>query len=57
MSTARKPSADALPARPAAGRALVERFFRPGAAQRWDALVESATGEPLTPAHLAAQLA
>lgn len=43
--------------RPAAGRALVERFFRPGASQRWDALVESATGEPLTPAHLAAQLA
>jgi peptidyl-dipeptidase A len=43
--------------RPAAGRALVERFFRPGASLRWDALVESATGEPLTPAHLAAQLA
>jgi Oligoendopeptidase F len=43
--------------RPAAGRALVERFFRPGASMRWDALVESATGEPLTPVHLAAQLA
>jgi peptidyl-dipeptidase A len=43
--------------RPAAGRTLVDRFFRPGASQRWDALVESATGEPLTPAHLAAQLA
>jgi peptidyl-dipeptidase A len=43
--------------RPAAGRALVDRFFRPGASCRWDALVESATGEPLTPAHLAAQLA
>jgi peptidyl-dipeptidase A len=43
--------------RPAAGRALVERFFRPGAALRWDALVESATGQPLDPAHLAAQLA
>jgi peptidyl-dipeptidase A len=42
--------------RPAAGRALVERFFRPGAALRWDALVESATGEPLNPAHLANQL-
>jgi peptidyl-dipeptidase A len=43
--------------RPAAGRTLVERFFRPGASRRWDALVESATGEPLTPAHLATQLA
>jgi peptidyl-dipeptidase A len=43
--------------RPAAGRTLVERFFRPGASRRWDALVESATGEPLTPFHLAAQLA
>ena len=43
--------------RPGRGRTLVERFFRPGASQRWDALVESATGEPLSPAHLAAQLA
>jgi peptidyl-dipeptidase A len=43
--------------RPAAGRALATRFFRPGASVRWDALVESATGEPLNPAHLAAQLA
>ncbi len=38
------------------GRALVEHVFRPGAALRWDALVERATGEPLTPTHLAAQL-
>lgn len=43
--------------RPGAGRTLIERCFRPGASQRWDALVESATGEPLSPAHLAAQLA
>jgi len=43
--------------RPAAGRALVEHVFRPGAARRWDTLVTEATGEPLTPAHLAAQLA
>ena len=43
--------------RPAAGRALVEHVFRPGAALRWDHLVTAATGEPLTPAHLAAQLA
>jgi peptidyl-dipeptidase A len=42
---------------PEAGRLLVERFFAPGASMRWDRLVESATGEPLTPAHLAAQLA
>jgi peptidyl-dipeptidase A len=43
--------------RPGAGQMLVERFFRPGASLRWDALVEHATGEPLTPTHLAAQLA
>lgn len=42
--------------RQAVGRTLVERLFRPGASLRWDALVESATGEPLTPSHLAAQL-
>jgi Zn-dependent M32 family carboxypeptidase len=40
-----------------AGRLLVERFFRPGAALRWDDLVRQATGEPLTAAHLARQLA
>ena len=42
--------------REAVGRTLVERLFRPGASRRWDSLVESATGEPLTPSHLAAQL-
>jgi peptidyl-dipeptidase A len=42
--------------RPAVGHTLAERLFRPGAAIRWDALVERATGEPLTPKHLAAQL-
>jgi peptidyl-dipeptidase A len=39
-----------------AGRTLTDRVFRPGASVRWDTLVERATGEPLTPAHLAAQL-
>ena len=39
------------------GRTLRDRVFRPGASRRWDALVEQATGEPLTPKHLAAQLA
>lgn len=43
--------------RPAAGQTLVDHVFRPGASLRWDALIEAATGEPLTPAHLAAQLA
>ena len=42
--------------RPAAGRFLTESVFAPGASQRWDRLVETATGEPLTAAHLAAQL-
>lgn len=43
--------------RPDAGAWLVERVFRPGAAQRWDHLVVSATGEPLTARHFAAELA
>jgi peptidyl-dipeptidase A len=42
--------------RAAVGRTLAERVFRPGAALRWDALIERATGEPLTPKHLADQL-
>lgn len=42
---------------PAAGQLLVDEVFRPGASLRWDRLVERATGEPLTAAHLARQLA
>lgn len=42
--------------RPDAGSWLVERVFRPGASQRWDRLVASATGEPLTARHFAAEL-
>jgi peptidyl-dipeptidase A len=42
--------------RPAAGRFLTDAVFAPGASRRWDRLVETATGEPLTAAHLAAQL-
>jgi peptidyl-dipeptidase A len=40
-----------------AGRLLADRVFAPGASLRWDQLVVEATGEPLTPKHLAAQLA
>ena len=43
--------------RPAAGRILVDELFAPGLAVRWDSLVEQVTGEPLTPRHLAAELA
>jgi peptidyl-dipeptidase A len=43
--------------RPEAGRVLVDDVFRPGASLRWDQLIERATGEHLTPAHLARQLA
>ena len=39
--------------RPAAGAFLAERVFRPGQSVRWDRLVEQATGEPLTAAHVA----
>ncbi len=41
---------------PAAGRFLVDEVFRPGASVRWDRLIERATREPLTAAHLARQL-
>jgi peptidyl-dipeptidase A len=40
----------------AAGEYLTREFFAPGASMRWDALVEHATGEPLTATHLARQL-
>jgi peptidyl-dipeptidase A len=41
---------------PGAGAFLTERIFRPGAAIRWDRLLELATGEPLTAAHFAREL-
>ncbi|CAA9537926.1 MAG: hypothetical protein AVDCRST_MAG79-1560, partial [uncultured Thermoleophilia bacterium] len=40
----------------AAGQLLEERFLRPGRSVRWDALVERATGAPLTPDHLVSTL-
>ena len=43
--------------RRAAGALLRDDVFAPGASLRWDELVERATGEPLTAAHLARQLA
>jgi peptidyl-dipeptidase A len=39
-----------------AGAFLRDRFMRAGASQRWDALIEHATGEPLSPDHLAARM-
>lgn len=39
-----------------AGHILVDELFAPGLSLRWDALVEQATGEPLTARHLAAEL-
>jgi peptidyl-dipeptidase A len=42
--------------RAAAGALLRDDVFAPGASLRWDALVERATGAPLTAAHLARQL-
>ena len=35
------------------GSFCVERFMRPGASLRWDALIAQATGEPLSVDHLA----
>ena len=37
-----------------AGQLLVDRLFHPGSLIRWDALVEQATGRPLSPADFAA---
>jgi peptidyl-dipeptidase A len=42
---------------PAAGRALGAKLFAPGATQRWDRLIEHATGTPLTPAAFARDIA
>jgi peptidyl-dipeptidase A len=41
----------------AAGHALGTSVFAPGATQRWDHLVETATGAPLTPTAFARELA
>ncbi len=41
---------------PEVARFLVERVFAPGRSVRWDRLIEQATGEPLTAAHLAAEI-
>ena len=45
--------AGGLVGRPEAGAFLVEEVFRRGQSVRWDALLEQATGEPLTAAHAA----
>ena len=45
--------AGGLVGRPEAGAFLAERVFRPGQSARWDALLEQATGEPLTAVHAA----
>jgi peptidyl-dipeptidase A len=49
--------ADGLVDRPGAGALLTNEVFAPGTSLRWDELVERATGEPLTAAYLARQLA
>jgi peptidyl-dipeptidase A len=43
--------------RPEAGRLLSERVFAPGLSVRWDALIERATGEPLTAAYFGRDIA
>ena len=43
--------------RPAAGRLLTGRVFAPGLSGRWDRLIEQVTGEPLTAAHFARDIA
>jgi len=48
--------AGGLVGRPEAGTLLAERVFAPGQSVRWDRLIEQATGEPLTAAHLAREI-
>ena len=48
--------AGGLVGRPRAGAFLRERVFSPGQSVRWDALLEQATGEPLTAAHAAREI-
>jgi len=43
--------------RPAAGTLLGERVFRSGLSERWDRLLQRATGEPLTARYYAAEIA
>ena len=57
LETALTERAGGLVDRHDAGQFLAEEVFRPGAAQRWDHLVERATGEQLSAAHLARHLA
>ncbi|MFN2389878.1 MAG: M2 family metallopeptidase [Actinomycetota bacterium] len=38
------------------GALLRERIFRPGSVLRWDALIEQATGKPLSPEHFAREV-
>jgi peptidyl-dipeptidase A len=49
--------AGGLVGRREAGAFLAEEVFRPGQSVRWDQLLEEATGEPLTAAHAAADIA
>ena len=57
LETALADQAGGLVDRRDAGRFLADRVFAPGASRRWDRLVEAATGEPLSAAHLARHLA
>ena len=49
--------AGGLVGRPGAGKLLAEQVFHPGESVRWDRLLGQATGEPLTAAHLAREIA
>jgi peptidyl-dipeptidase A len=57
LETALGDRAGGLVDRRDAGRFLADEVFRPGASLRWDHLIEAATGEPLSAAHLARHLA
>jgi peptidyl-dipeptidase A len=57
LAAALERDAGGLVGRPEAGVLLTDRVFRPGQSLRWDELLARATGEPLTAAHLARDIA
>jgi peptidyl-dipeptidase A len=56
LETAIRERADGLVGSPKAGQLLTQGLFRQGNSQRWDKVVEDATGRPLTARFFAAQV-
>ena len=57
LQEALRREAGGIVGRPEAGRLLGERLFAPGLSERWDRLVEGASGSPLSVDSLAREVA